>query len=309
MQSAAINRSQGFLTETLVIALAYWALARLGQFVAIEPGNVTPVWPASGLALVVVLWRGYRVWPALWLGNFLGNVHAFVDMGTLADAVRTLVTGIAIGPGDVLQACLGAYLIRRVCKKPEPFDQIRDVFCFVGTQIVACLSSATFGALSLCLGSVLDWSDYSRTWLTWFLGDGLGVILVAPLLLTFRQSFSLIANPKRLLEVLIILSLATATSMLIFSGTIPAVFLYVTLVLVLWSAVREGSFAVSASVFVITMAAIWFMSIGRAPHILPSANASLLSLQIFAAITSVTGLTVAAALSAITRHDERVADE
>ncbi len=60
-----------FLAETIVIAIAYWILARLGQIVAIDPGNVTPVWPASGLALVVVLRRGYRVWPALWLGNFL----------------------------------------------------------------------------------------------------------------------------------------------------------------------------------------------------------------------------------------------
>ena len=75
-----------FLTETLAIALAYWALARLGQFVAIEPGNVTPVWPPSGFALAIVLWRGYRVWPALWLGNFLGNTHAFLDISTLADA-------------------------------------------------------------------------------------------------------------------------------------------------------------------------------------------------------------------------------
>lgn len=86
MQAADRKRWMGLLAEMLAIALAYWALARLGQFVAIEPGNVTPVWPPSGLALAIVLRRGYRVWPALWLGNFLGNTHAFVDISTLPAA-------------------------------------------------------------------------------------------------------------------------------------------------------------------------------------------------------------------------------
>ena len=72
-----------YCAEILGIAAGYFVLARIGQLLSIEPGNVTPVWPASGFALVMVLSRGYRVWPGLWLGNFLGNTWAFFDFKKL----------------------------------------------------------------------------------------------------------------------------------------------------------------------------------------------------------------------------------
>jgi len=67
MKPIASKRRIRIVGEILLIAFAYWVLARLGQLVAIHPGNVTPVWPASGFALAVVMWRGYRVWPGVWL--------------------------------------------------------------------------------------------------------------------------------------------------------------------------------------------------------------------------------------------------
>lgn len=295
---------KSFLLEILVIAGAYWILARLGQMIAIEPGNVTPVWPASGLALVAVLWRGYRIWPALWLGNFLGNIHAFVDVSTTASTIRTLATGLAIGPGDVLQACLGAYLIRRCCKNPIPFHRIGDVFCFSASQLLVCLFSASFGVLALCCGRIVPWSAYGFTWITWYIGDAIGVILVAPLLLTWRDVLPLASQPKKLFEIAALISLSVCTSVIIFSGVLPASFRYLTLLFVLWAAFREGSFIVSATVIVIASVAIVFLSIGYFD--LQKAAAELLSQQLFAAVIAITGLAVSASVDELGASERRL---
>ena len=62
---ASIQRT---VLETLSIAVAYTVLGMIGQTLAIQPGNVTAVWPPSGLALGIVLIMGYRTWPGIWLG-------------------------------------------------------------------------------------------------------------------------------------------------------------------------------------------------------------------------------------------------
>jgi len=305
--SDAVKKSWlSFLTETLVIATAYWILARLGQIVAIHPGNVTPVWAASGLALVVVLRRGYRVWPALWLGNFLGNAHAFVDISTSANAVRTIAVGIAIGPGDVLQACLGAYLVRRCCTSPAAFHRVRDVVCFSVTQTVACLSSSTLGVLALCCGSIVPWSSFGYTWLTWYLGDFVGVILVTPFLLMWHDIRRLVRRPGRLFETSLMLLLALGTSVLIFSDTVPSTFRYVTLLFVLWAAFREGSFVVSATVLVIASSAIGLISLGHRHHAPENMAEVILSQQLFAAVIAITGLVVAASLNELKTAERRL---
>ena len=135
MKPTASKRRISIVGEILLIAFAYWVLARLGQLVAIQPGNVTPVWPASGFALVVVMWRGYRVWPGVWLGSFFGNVHAFFDATTAFNSMLTVTTGSAIGIGATLQACLGAFIVQRFCS-PRLFDRPADVFLFFALQFV-----------------------------------------------------------------------------------------------------------------------------------------------------------------------------
>lgn len=291
--------------ESLLIVVAYWALARLGQVMAIQPGNVTPVWPPSGLALAVVMWRGYRVWPALWLGNFLANVHAFVDFSSAWAAFRTLGTGIAIGPGDLLQAGLGAVLVQRFCS-PKPFERLFDVFRFAAFQLIACLSSASFGVLALAAGGIINWSDYGTTWFTWYAGDALGAILTGPILLSIRQLAEWNVGRKRLAESIGVSLLLSFGSWLIFSGRIPSPLLYLLLPLIIWSAVRGGTAAVSLSVLGVFTIAIYFIGSDRFQVFGQRVNLTVITAQTAAAIFAVTGLTVAAALSELRNSEARL---
>ncbi|MBI3332968.1 MAG: MASE1 domain-containing protein [Candidatus Omnitrophica bacterium] len=56
------------LSLMAAVGAAYIVTGRLGFFLAIPPGNVTAVWPPSGLALAAVLVMGPGVWPGIWLG-------------------------------------------------------------------------------------------------------------------------------------------------------------------------------------------------------------------------------------------------
>jgi CheY-like chemotaxis protein len=47
--------------------------------------------------------------------------------------------------------------------------------------------SATVGVTTLALGGFAPWNEYLPIWLTWWLGDVAGALLVTPLLLTWKQ--------------------------------------------------------------------------------------------------------------------------
>ncbi len=294
-----------FVLELAGIALVYFLLARVGQLLAVSPRNVTPIWPASGFAFAMVYLRGYRVWPALWLGNFLGNTWAFFDPDTLESTIRTLMTGIAIGPGDVIQAMLGVYLVRTFCDTSSWFQNVSAVFCFVGSQVIACFFSATLGVLALCLGDVIAWSDFGLNWLTWYSGDGLGVILFAPLILTAGTYWQLQKEPKLAAEGVIILA-STAVSSVIAFGTSDneTSLIYLPLPFILWSSIRANQFAVSITVLAMTSIALIFsiLRVGPFAFIDPDQPAkSFILLQIYSSITFVTGSVICSAMHQVKR--------
>ena len=83
------------LLEILIVAAVYFTTAKIGQTLAIPPGNVTPVWIPSGIILAVVLIRGYYIWPGIFLGAFLGNVWAYIDPTSLSNILSCFFTGTA----------------------------------------------------------------------------------------------------------------------------------------------------------------------------------------------------------------------
>ncbi len=297
-----------FACETLAIALVYAAFACVGHVLAIAPGIVTPIWPASGFALVVALRCGHRGWLGLWLGSFLGACALF-DFSTTASATRTILTGAATGPGIVMQAQVGAFLLRRCCHHDVRFGTIREVFCFVGTQSVACLLSATCGVLVLHFGEFVHRDACGYTWLTWYLGDLVGVIAFAPLLMTWPLAARLNHARGGAFESSVIVATGAVLAALIFSENFEVKLSSVTIGVVLWAAIRGNQFTVTATVLVIATLAIWGTSLGQGPFSSTTTNIALLSLQLFIASATVTGLSVAAALDERERSATKLVSE
>ena len=99
--------------EVLVVAILYYAAARLGLRLAFEKTNASPVWPPSGIAFAAVLLRGYRVWPGIMLGAFLANVVVFIG-NHAADVFTIVAVSSVIGLGNTLEAIVGRALLGRL---------------------------------------------------------------------------------------------------------------------------------------------------------------------------------------------------
>ena len=107
-----------YLGGVAAAALAYWGLGwgglRLG---AVVTEFSSAIWPASGLALAVLLLFGTRYWPAVFIGAFLVNVHAGASLPVSA----------LIGAGNSLEALIAVTLIRRFLGSDFHLDRVRDV--------------------------------------------------------------------------------------------------------------------------------------------------------------------------------------
>jgi two-component system CheB/CheR fusion protein len=166
--------------ETLAIAIVYIATAQPGFLIAIAPGNVTVAWPPSGIALAAMILLGYRAWPGVWLGSFLVNLLFFIFHNVLL--TTAVATASSIAAGSVLQALLAAFLYRRILGTHIP-HALQGVLKFTTIVVLSCLIAATAGTSSLAFSSAIAWTSYTDTWLTWWLGDLVGMLTVAPVLL------------------------------------------------------------------------------------------------------------------------------
>src|SRR5437016_2817509 len=173
--SAVRHTPLGLGLECLLVALLYFAAGRLGLAIPFTNGNVSPVWPAAGVALAAALILGPRIWPGIALGAFL--VNFFTPIPHLA-AVG-LMLGNALGP------TVGALLIKR-----KPFARIAalgDVVRLIMFGGIGAAISATLGITVLFLTGVQPWRDFTSAWLIWWFGDSMGVLLVTPLLINLRD--------------------------------------------------------------------------------------------------------------------------
>ncbi len=150
------------------LAAVYFAAAKLGLTLASAHASVSPVWPPTGIAIAALLLLGYRSFPGILLGAFLANSYH-------TDTPTATAAGIALG--NTLEALAAALLLRSMGFR-NSLDRARDVGGFILAAFVGTMISATIGNVSLCLGHAEKWTDFSSLWVTWWLGDLVGALVV-----------------------------------------------------------------------------------------------------------------------------------
>lgn len=163
------------LRRNLVAALLYLLAGGLGITLTLSSGYASPIWPAAGVAVTVLLIWGRRCWPGIWLGGFL------IDSWFDASASGLLLSAITAGMATA-QALIGAWLARCHLQANLPFtsDWRLGLFLVLAGPL-ACLLSSSMGTLVLYSGGRLDESGLLGEWLRWWTGDTLGVLLFTPL--------------------------------------------------------------------------------------------------------------------------------
>ena len=277
----------------LALAALYFAAAKLGLALAVIHPSASAVWPPTGIALAAFLLCGNRVWPGIAVGAFLANV---TTAGSLA-------TSLGIATGNTLEGFVGAWLVNRYAGGRATLRRSADVFKFAGLAAgVSTIVSATIGVLSLSLGGFAPWPEFGDIWVTWWLGDAMGNLVVAPALIlwgTGRRP----RRPRRPFEATCAALFFAATAMAYFTGighrNAPVEWFW--LPVVVWVSYEFGSRAAATMVLALSALTVWSTIHGFGPFVLPSANISLLLLQAFLGVVSVLALTLSAVVGARVR--------
>ncbi len=289
-------RSLPYPVQLAILFAVYFATAEIGLSMDSVSGFATPFWPPTGIALVALCLFGYRLWPAITLAAFVVNVIAAAPLdGTVTLSARCLsAAGMAVG--NTLEAVVGAALLRRAGVRFS-LERLHDVVGLLGlAAILSTLISATIGVFSGWLGGVIDSAMVGRAWYTWWLGDMLGNLVIAPLLFVWLSQPRIPPRNQWAEAGLLLLGLLLA-GMLLF-GDLPvgplsehAYFLFPFLI---WAAVRFGPTGAATATFFVALLAIAGTVQRWGPFAHPTMHMSLLQLQAFMGIAAVTSMILGA---------------
>ena len=274
------------------VAAIYFLAGKLGLHLAFVHANASPVWPATGFALASLLVLGYRVWPGIFIGAFLVN---YTTAGNI-------YTSLGIAAGNTLEGICGAWLISRYAGGTAAFDRYQSVFRFACAILFCTMVSPLIGVTSLALAGFATWDNYPAIWLTWWLGDLSGAVIFTPVLMLWMNNPRRHLNPTRDREVAILLALLVFLSSLVFGGWIgfsrsnyPLAFILGPIIA--WTAFSLSQRETASGIFFLSLIATWGTLRGFGPFARSNPNESLLILQSFNIVTTITALALAAGMA------------
>jgi diguanylate cyclase (GGDEF)-like protein/PAS domain S-box-containing protein len=285
---------------SLILGVVYFGAGKLGLKLALVHPSATAVWAPTGITLAAFLTHGIRAWPGIYLGAFLVNL---TTAGSLA-------TSVGIATGNTLEGLIGAALVLRFANGGRAFERAIDILRFtILAAVVATAVSATMGVTSLAVGGFAPWRDYPAIWVTWWLGDAAGALIVAPLLILWARSPRPGWTAVQSLEAIALLLSMVLVGVLLYSGRSPLAIghyqlNFLCVPLLMWAALRFGARGAASVCFVLSAIAIWGTVQGNGPYGSLEGNASLLVLQSFMCVTVVTTLTVSALVAERSRGAE-----
>jgi len=282
-----------------IVTGVYFIAGKLGLSLAFLNASASPVWPPAGIALAVLLLFGYRIWPAIFVGAFLVN----------ATTAGNVATSLAIATGNTLEAVSGAWLVNRFADGTSVFDRPQGVFKFALAAVVSTIVSPIFGVTSLALGGFANWANYGAIWLTWWLGDATGDLLIAPLIILWSVASKRRWNRSQAVEVGVLLLLLFVLSEAVFGGwlTISARNYPIAFIcgpIVIWTAFRFTQRETATGIFILSAIAIWGTLHGFGPFVRETENQSLLALQSWAAVLTITAMALSAGMAERQRAEE-----
>ena len=273
-----------------MVALAYFVLAKFGlQLASINP-SASPIWPPTGLALAAVLLWGMRIWPAIFIGAIAAN----------ATTAGTLETSAVIAIGNTLEGVVGGFLIGKWSGGRDTFASPARVAKFALVAVgPPTIISATVGVVTLCLAGFASTVNFGPIWITWWLGDAAGALVVTPAIVLWAQSDWRQANRRTLLDAGAVLACAIGVGLIAFSPLLPfsgyaSPLGFLAILPLVWAALRCGQRETATVGLILTGFAIWSTIAHAGPFGQIGLNESFVLLLTFMISVSVPSLALSA---------------
>ncbi len=285
----------------IAVTILYLAAAQLGLWLAYPGIGNYPVWPASGVALALMILLGYRVWPGILIGSLITYAIVFINQGVNMNINAVLaVTGISIA--NVVEALVGYKLYKvLITKGSTPFERVSNTFKFLFiTFMVALIGSLVF-TLSIN-NSWLTGQNFDReSFLFNYLSEVSGLWLFTNLILSWVKGKThwrltwLSVTEAAFFSMAIVAVLFVMNSPDL-SMALERSFPFLIIPFLLWVAFRSSIQAATAVVLVISLFSVYISVHNSGPFVLADPQNSLLLLQLFVIVIGVTTVILSAAV-------------
>ncbi|MDP3985204.1 MAG: MASE1 domain-containing protein, partial [bacterium] len=271
-----------------VLAAFYFAAALFGLQFTVADNFATLIWPSTGIAFAAIFLFGYRVWP----GIFIGAFAAFWITGAPP------LMALTIALGNTLEAVLGAFVSYKAGFQAT-FKRMRDIIPFViFGAIGATALSAFIGVKSLWLGNIGLTESFFETWRAWWFGNMLGALIFTPFILIWRRDHNIKLWRKQAWEAIGVVMFFLIIALFVFgfvyssfADTAPVA--YLLFLPIIWVAIRFGQREIATIIFLFAAVLPLGTLLGIGPFVYLAISESLLFLQVFMAVLSITGLVLA----------------
>jgi signal transduction histidine kinase len=293
-----MNKIRHFLIRSqdikiILTAVIYFSSAYLGLILAFHDPFTSPVWPPVGVGFALILLLGPRVWPGITIGSLLAYMLVFW-LNKVEISMATIQASTFIAAGNTIELLIGYFLLKKFIRNDDPFKKTNDSFIFLLIALVMCLLGSSFGTYSLYLNRVVDQQKFIQTWFFWWIPNVASVLLFTPFIVSWQRGFRIRASKAKVFEFILFM-----TCLFIFVGvlnnqqlgsTIEKSLPFLVIPFLLWLAFRFNLQTSMAGVLITALSAIFFTINGTGPFVLETNENSILILQIFIGVISITSI-------------------
>jgi PAS domain S-box-containing protein len=271
--------------------VAYFLAHQLAFFF---PGNgeiVMAIWPAGGVGLAAFLLSPRHRWPALIAVFYVAGISADMWLGG-----RAFVPSVGYMTANMIESVGSALLIQHAGGERVRFERLVEVLALFASALGINAVSTTVGAGTAALFTGADFAD---AWVTWYVSDGLGVLVVAPLLVAWARigEAGLTWRTARVPEALLFAGIWSWTT---WHAINPdhglALQPYMVIAMLGWPALRLPRVLVPTAIFALAVMSIAHATAPTGAEVLASGENArrLLTVQLFVGFGAITGFLMAA---------------
>jgi signal transduction histidine kinase len=274
--------------------------ARLGYFLAFEDTTALPAWPPSGIAFALIILLGRTAWPGITIGAMVANLMAYWNNQDVPQHTLIAISSI-IALGETLEILAGNYLVSVWIKDSYPFKSAKDTFRFLFVTLCMSGIGASIGTFALYFNGVILWVDTMKNGFTWWVGNVVGILLFTPFILAVAQKRKFEFKPNQLIEVGLFLITISGFYFLIrfgyFNATLIESLPYLLIPFLLWLAFRFSTLAAITGTLLSSLVSIYFTIHNNGPFIQTNASDTMLLLQIFIGVISISTIVLSATVT------------
>lgn len=278
-------KTKNYFWKFVLVAGLFYFFGFISHEIQAIAKIASPIWPASGIAVGLLFIFSRNLFPAVFFGCILLEWSTGLPLWAI----------VIIALGNTIECFVGATILRKILKRHEGAFFEGEISGIFVSGFISAVISAVFGVSALLLANAIAMEQAFTTFVTWFLGDLVGIILMVPAITVFYQIKDLKNNIKDefLKTIFLFLGISFLTVgyfFVTYEKTIGASTIFLLFPLMYYVVKNYSPLFQRGYFLVVVCGMIYFTILGKGPFTVNSINEALITLDIFILAIVMTGL-------------------